>query len=105
MSRIKSKWTKPELKVRNYLKSIKIKHIMHPKIEGHPDIIIPEKKIAVFIHGCFWHKCKKCYKQPKTNVKYWVTKIKCNVARDKKNISNLKKKGWDVIVLWEHDLK
>jgi DNA mismatch endonuclease (patch repair protein) len=78
---------------------------MHPKIAGSPDIVIPEKKLAIFVHGCFWHKCKKCYKPPKTNVKYWLPKLKKNVARDKANALKLKRRGWKVLTLWEHEIK
>jgi len=104
MSRIKSKWTTQEKKIHNYLKSLKIKHKMYPKIAGSPDVIIPEKKIAVFIHGCFWHKCPKHYIEPRSNREYWISKINKNAERDKKNIRVLKKDGWKVVRLWEHDI-
>lgn len=105
MSRIRSKWTKQEKLVHNYLKSMKIKHKMHPKMSGSPDIILTDKKIAIFLQGCFWHKCPKHYKEPKSNRDYWLPKIEKNVARDKKNINLLKKEGWKVVKVWEHDLK
>lgn len=104
MSRIKSKWTTQEKKIHNYLKSKKIKHKMHPKIPGSPDIILPGKKIAIFLHGCFWHKCPRHYREPKSNRKYWLSKIDKNVERDKKNIKLLKRNGWKVIKIWEHDI-
>jgi len=105
MSRIRSKWTKPELLVHNHLKGWKIRHKMHPKIEGHPDLILLDKLQAVFIHGCFWHKCALCYRPPKSHRDYWQKKITQNIARDKKNVMNLRKKGWKVICIWEHELK
>jgi len=105
MSQIRSKWTKQEKLAHSYLKRMKIKHRMHPKIEGNPDIILPDKKIAVFLHGCFWHKCPKHYKEPKTKRRYWLPKIEKNVIRDKKNINLLRKDGWKVIIIWEHELK
>jgi len=104
MSRIRSKWTIQEKKIHNYLKSRKIRHKMHPKIAGSPDIIIPERKIAIFLHGCFWHKCPKHYKEPKSNRKYWIPKIDKNVERDKRNIRTLKKNEWKVVKIWEHDI-
>lgn len=105
MSRIRSKWTKPEIKVHNILKGNKIKHKMHPKIKGSPDIILKDKKVAIFIHGCFWHKCSKCYKEPMSNKKYWLPKIEKNVKRDKINKKMLKKQGYETFIIWEHELK
>ncbi len=105
MSRIRSKWTKPEKELHNLLKGLKIKHKMHPAIAGSPDIIFKDFKIALFIHGCFWHMCRKCCRPPKTNKKYWIPKLMSNVRRDKKNIQLLRKDGWKTSVLWEHDAK
>jgi len=105
MSRIRSKWTSQEKKIHNYLKSHKIKHEMYPKTNGKPDILLSNTKTAVFLHGCFWHKCPKCYKKPKTNKKYWTVKIENNVKRDQKNSKSLKKLGFNVIHIWEHQVK
>ncbi len=105
MSRIKSKWTSQEKKIHNYLKGNKIKHLMHPKIEGSPDILLEDTKTAVFLHGCFWHKCPKCYIKPKTNKKYWLPKIENNVKRDRKNSKILKRMGFKVVRIWEHETK
>ncbi len=105
MSRIRSKWTSQEKKVHNYLKANKIKHKMHPNIEGSPDILITDTKTAVFLNGCFWHKCPKHYVAPKSDKKYWLSKIKNNLKRDKKNTKLLKAKGYNVIKIWEHQVK
>jgi len=105
MSMIRSKNTKPERIVHTILKKLKIKHIMHPKIKGSSDIVVPKEKIAIFINGCFWHKCPKCFKPPKSNKEYWIPKIKRNVQRDKENIKILKRSGYKTIVLWEHEIK
>src|SRR3989338_10977911 len=105
MSRIRSKWTKQEKSLHNRLKGLKIKHKMYPDIEGHPDIILKRKKVAVFLHGCFWHKCPKCYKEPKTDKRYWLPKIQNNVKRDKRNLKILRKQGYKVIKLWEDDIR
>lgn len=105
MSRIRSKWTLPERKIHNFLKGHKIKHEMHPDIEGSPDIILKKRKIAIFIHGCFWHKCPKCYREPKSNKKYWLPKIEKNVKRDRKNMANIKKLGFNPIKFWEHEIE
>jgi DNA mismatch endonuclease (patch repair protein) len=104
MSNIRGKWTGLEVKAHNLLKVNKIVHKMHPKVTGNPDIILGNK-VAVFIHGCFWHKCSKHFKAPKSNVDYWLPKITKNAIRDKKNLRLLRKKGYRVVVVWEHDLK
>ena len=105
MSRIRSKWTTQEKIMHDLLKGNKIKHAMHPKMEGSPDIILANTKTAVFLHGCFWHKCPKCYTKPKTNKKYWLPKIEKNVIRDRKNSKILKKGGFKVVRIWEHEAK
>ncbi|MDA2935921.1 very short patch repair endonuclease [Patescibacteria group bacterium AH-259-L05] len=105
MSRIRSRWTSAERLLHNFLKGAKIKHKMHPKIEGSPDAILLEYKKAVFIHGCFWHKCRLCYKEPKTRKEYWLPKIEKNVRRDRKNERALRKDGWRIVKIWEHELK
>jgi DNA mismatch endonuclease (patch repair protein) len=104
MSQIKSRWTKPERIVHNWLKGNKIKHKMHPKIEGNPDVLIYPKMILL-IHGCFWHKCSKCYRQPKSNKRFWNAKIEKNVMRDQDKIKKLKHLGYKIIVIWEHEIK
>jgi DNA mismatch endonuclease (patch repair protein) len=105
MSRIRSKWTKQEKLIHNKLKGLKIKHKMHPNIEGNPDIILIDRKVAVFLHGCFWHKCPKCYKEPQTNKNFWEPKIKKNMERDKRSVRILKKMGYKVITIWEHEIE
>src|SRR3989304_1996703 len=105
LSMLKSKWTSPEKKIHNILKGRKIKHVMHPKIAGNPDIILPETKTAVFIHGCFWHRCPKHFVMPKTRKKYWLSKIEKNTERDIKNSRKLRKAGWKILRIWEHDAK
>lgn len=104
MSLIRSKWTSPEKWMHNYLKGNKIKHIMHPKVKGSPDILIPEKRLAIFIHGCFWHGCKKHSKIPQNNKEFWENKIKKNKERDKKNLKELKKQGLKTLTIWECEI-
>ena len=74
-------------------------------MNGSPDIIILEKNLAIFVHGCFWHKCKNCYKKPVNNKEFWEEKMERNIERDKKNLKTLKKEGWKTLVIWECDLK
>jgi len=103
MSQIKSKNTKPEKVLKKILVKIGFKY--QPKIFGSPDFADVKNKTAIFIDGCFWHKCQKHYKQPKSNKKYWVPKLEKNIQRDKKVNKEYKKKGWKVIRIWEHELK
>lgn len=104
MSMIKSSKTQPELKIKKLMKSLGFSY--QPKeILGEPDFADGKRKIAVFIDGCFWHKCPKHFVKPRSNVKFWETKIKTNVKRDKKVKEKLIKEGWRVIRVWEHDIK
>ena len=105
MSNIRSKWTDQEKKIHSYLKANKIKHKMHPKLSGSPDLLLKETNIVVFLHGCFWHRCPKCYIEPKSNKEYWLPKIERNVKRDRKNVQLLKKQGFVVRKIWEHEVK
>ena len=74
------------------------------KLLGKPDFVFPKDKIALFVDGCFWHKCPKCFKKPRTNTRFWELKINGNVKRDKKINCVLKKQGWKVVRIWEHDI-
>ena len=105
MSHIRNKWTLQEKKVHAWLSSKKVKHRMHPKIEGNPDIVLVKQRSVIFLNGCFWHGCPKCYKEPKTNRKYWIPKIVANKTRDRKVHRLLKDAGWNVKVVWEHQLR
>lgn len=78
---------------------------MHPVMKGSPDVIIPEKNLAIFVHGCFWHACKKCYRKPANNKDFWEEKIRKNIKRDRRNERILKRGGWKVIKIWEHNLR
>ncbi len=104
MSQIKGKWTRPERKVHGHLKSWHIRHRMHPKMEGNPDIVLTEKKVAIFIDGCFWHKCPMCFQMPATRKKFWKKKISHNVLRDRYTDRLLKQHGYRVIRIWEHSI-
>jgi len=104
MSNIRSKWTGPEKKVHNYLKSRKIRHKMHPDIFGNPDILLKGSNTLIFIDSCFFHKCPKCYKEPQSNRNYWIPKIAGNVKRDKENRKKLASSGYRILRIWCHDL-
>ncbi|OGF62628.1 hypothetical protein A2662_03775 [Candidatus Giovannonibacteria bacterium RIFCSPHIGHO2_01_FULL_45_33] len=72
---------------------------------GSPDFIFPKRKLAVFVDGCFWHGCKQHCILPKSNKKYWLPKIENNSRRDLRNRAKLRRRGWKVIRIWEHEIK
>jgi DNA mismatch endonuclease, patch repair protein len=75
------------------------------QVEGRPDFVFPMQRVAVFVDGCFWHKCPICYRQPKSRRLYWVNKIQRNYKRDKRVNKLLRAMGWAVIRIWECQLK
>lgn len=103
MSKIRSKHTKPERLFRRLLQKKKIKYRLHYGTEKI-DVALTQRKIAIFIDGCFWHQCPKHSHLPKSNKKYWVPKLKKNKIRAKEKDKRLRKKGWKIIHVWEHDL-
>lgn len=104
MSKIRSNETVAELTLKKALVGNYFRY-QPKKIYGNPDFANKRKKVAIFVDGCFWHKCPKCYITPKSNKKYWLQKIKGNIARDKKINKFLKKYGWTIIRIWEHEIK
>lgn len=107
MANIKRVDTTIELLFRKYIwsKGLRGYRTDYKNIPGRPDIYFIKKKIAVFIDGCYWHKCPKCFVRPKSHNNYWDNKIENNVKRDKKYNKLLKKKGITVIRFWEHQVK
>ncbi len=108
MSQIHSKDTKPELKVRKYLFSRGFRYRKNcKKLPGCPDIVLPKYKTVIFVNGCFWHGHEGCryFVMPKSNVEFWQNKINYNIERDKKNIEKLHDLGWNIIIIWECELK
>ena len=104
MSRICSKNTKPELLVRSLLHRLGFRFRLHRKdLPGKPDIVLPKHKTVIEVRGCFWHRHQGCKdaSTPKTNTEFWETKFLNTVNRDKNNIKQLKKTGWNTIVVWE----
>lgn len=106
MSAVKSAGNKStELSLINLFKQEKIKGWRRKiKIYGKPDFVFPEKRIVVFVDGCFWHGCKKHKTIPKQNNKFWAQKISKNIERDKLVTLTLRKGGWRVVRIWEHDI-
>ncbi len=105
MSRIHSENTKVEMLVFRELTKRKIYFYRHYKrVIGKPDIALPRKKIAIFIDGDFWHGHDLEKWQSKLPEKYWLQKISDNVARDRRNRAKLRRSGWKVLRIWEHQL-
>ena len=77
----------------------------HLPLPGKPDFTFRKEKLTLFVDGCFWHRCPKCYREPKTNAEFWKNKIENNVKRDRKVTNELKQAGWSVLRLWECQLK
>ncbi len=106
MSRIRSKNTVIETIFRKYIWSKNLKgYRIRSKILGKPDIYFPKKRIAVFIDGCFWHKCPADFVKPKSENNYWDKKIKKNILRDKKINKELEETGEKVLRFWEHEVE
>ena len=108
MSSIKSKNTKPEIKVRKVLHSMGYRFRLHSKdLPGSPDIVLPKYKTVIFVHGCFWHRHQNCKyaSTPKTRQEFWNKKFNENINRDKINQENLSSKGWKIIIVWECEIK
>lgn len=77
----------------------------HLPVLGKPDFVFPKQKVCVFVDGCFWHGCPNCCRIPKSNVEFWEMKILGNALRDVMVSSALRRQGWKILRIWEHDLK
>lgn len=108
MSRIHSRNTGPELAVRKELWRRGYRFRINVRtLPGTPDIVLARYRTAIFVNGCFWHGHRGCklYTVPKTNVKFWTEKIRRNQERDQLNIHRLESLSWNVITVWECELK
>jgi len=108
MRRVKGRNTTPEMKVRRALTTLGARYRLHRKdLPGNPDVVMPGRRLAIFVHGCFWHghDCARGSRAPKQNAEYWQAKIGRNVARDAKSTEALAALGWRVETIWECDLK
>ena len=108
MSQIKGKNTKPEELVRKYLFTRGFRYRKNDKrLPGSPDIVLPKYKTVIFVNGCFWHGHAGCkyFVWPQNNADFWREKIQCNIERDKNNYDKLKQLGWNVVLVWECELK
>jgi len=108
MAGIRSKNTRPELHVRQYLHSKGFRYRLHDKkLPGSPDIVLAKYHLAIFVHGCFWHRHSGCKfaTTPVQNHDNWIQKFNQNIVRDKIQIQCLIDTGWKVLVIWECGLK
>lgn len=104
MSRIHGKNTKPEVMLRKALWAQGLRYRLKNDLYGKPDIVFASQRVAIFIDGCFWHRCKKHFVLPKTNRKLWDAKINSNVERDRFVQKILIRNGWSVLRIWEHEI-
>jgi DNA mismatch endonuclease (patch repair protein) len=108
MRRVKGRDTTPELKVRRALTALGARYrLQRADLPGKPDIVMPGRRLAIFVHGCFWHghDCARGSRVPKANRDYWVGKVERNRARDARSREALAALGWRVETIWECDLK
>ena len=104
MARIRSKDTKPEMRIRRLLHKEGYRYRCHvPGLAGKPDLVFTRRRKALFVHGCFWHQHSGCPRatRPKTNQPYWLEKLARNVERDARHVRILENGGWSVLVVWE----
>ncbi|MET3133615.1 DNA mismatch endonuclease (patch repair protein) [Oxalobacteraceae bacterium GrIS 1.11] len=108
MAAVKSSNTKPEVAVRRLLHALGYRFRLHRKdLPGRPDIVLPRYKTVVFVHGCFWHQHPDCKHaaRPTSNIEYWAAKLDRTVIRDKKQLVELEALGWQVVVVWECEIR
>lgn len=104
MSRIRSRDTQPELRVRQACWAIGLRYRLHDKLlPGRPDMVLRRQRTAIFVHGCFWHWHEGCvnFRIPKTRTQWWTRKLARNKARDAEVRAKLDAQGWQSIVIWE----
>jgi DNA mismatch endonuclease (patch repair protein) len=107
MSQVRGKDTTPEIYIRKQLWAAGFRYRLHTSLPGKPDIVLPKYKTVIFVNGCFWHGHEGCAKSklPETRKEFWRDKIAANIDRDKRNITELKKGGWRIAIVWECSLK
>lgn len=108
MSQIRNKNTKPELIVRKYIYAMGHRYRLHDKsVPGKPDIVFKRLRKVIFVNGCYWHRhhCRHGQSTPQTNINFWNAKFTSNIQRDRKIKHELRKSGWDILVIWECQIK
>ena len=107
MSRVRGRDTRPEIRVRRKVWSDGFRYRLHVRtLPGVPDMVLPKYRMAVFVHGCFWHQhgCPKS-KRPSSNREFWDRKLDANVERDARNLDELNRIGWISFTVWECTLE
>lgn len=110
MVRIRHKDTQPELIVRREVSALGFRYRLHvPELPGKPDLVFRKRHQAIFVNGCFWHRhaalsCRLA-RLPKSRLNFWEPKLTANAARDRRNLRLLRKTGWEVLVVWECQIR
>ena len=108
MRGIRDRDTRPELVLRSALFKLGYRYRLHQRgLPGSPDIVFPSRKTVIFVHGCFWHRHEDCRYSttPASNTAFWMSKFSANVARDRAAAERLELSGWQVLVVWECELR
>jgi DNA mismatch endonuclease (patch repair protein) len=104
MALVRSRDTKPEMRVRRLVHSLGYRYRLHRRdLPGTPDLVFPARRKAIFVHGCFWHRhdCAMGDRLPKSRVRFWSAKIAENIQRDRRNLTKLRRLGWKALIVWE----
>ncbi len=101
MSRIRGRDSGPERLLRAGLRSVGVAYRTYPRLPGRPDVILPASRVAIFVHGDFWHGCPRHFRAPATRPEFWKEKLRQNRLRDARAIRQLRRMGWKVLVVWE----
>lgn len=108
MSRVRHKDTGPEIAVRRLVHQAGFRYRLHvAHLPGRPDLVFKGRKKVIFVHGCFWHAHHGCRyaRVPKSRTDFWLTKLASNRVRDERNLRDLSAAGWEVLVIWECELR
>lgn len=108
MSRIRSKDTKPEMRVRRLVHGLGYRYRLHANdLPGRPDLVFRKRRKVILVHGCYWHLHEPCthYRLPTARREFWMPKLESNRRRDADNEQALRAMGWDVLILWECELR
>lgn len=108
MAAVPQQHSMPELLLRKELFKRGLRYRLHePGLPGRPDVVFRKQKVAVFVHGCFWHRHEGCRRTttPKTNRGFWLSKFEANKARDTRNCRDLQLMGWKVVIVWECEIR
>ena len=104
MKLVKTKSTKPEIETSRVLRKLRVRFRRNVRsLPGTPDFVLPDHNVAVFVHGCFWHGCPRCFRGTKRNAAWWREKVTGNRRRDHRKARQLRSLGYRVVQLWEHD--